>query len=160
VRPKEFWCSLCYQDLRPQEPLVATSSRNMPTSASPVIDVDSSPRRAINIAGIPHPSSQSAQESLDFGDGFPLGDGESDRDDAQKAWPCSCGTDVPFDIDICPECGSGFLAELRGVDAPERSGPAWMATYLRASRTMRLTVAAVFALAVAVGIPVLLALFS
>jgi hypothetical protein len=175
VRSKESWCSLCYQDLRPQEPqeaqepLVATSNSGTAVNASPAMEANPGPRRAINIAGIPHPSSPSAQESLDFGDGFPVGgaaldaglDGGVSLDkDVKKAWPCRCGNEVPFDVDTCPECGNGFLAELRGVDRPERSGPAWMTTYLEASRTMRLTVAAVFALAVAVGIPGLLALFS
>jgi hypothetical protein len=166
VRPKESWCSLCYRDLRPQEPLVATSSSATSANGSSSIEADTGPRRAINIAGIPRPSSPSAQESLDFGDGFPAGDvAELDRDDAtdsdvKKAWPCRCGNEVPFDIDTCPECGNGFLAELRGADAPKHSGPAWLTAYLEASRTMRLSVAAAFALAVAVGIPGLLALFS
>jgi hypothetical protein len=160
VRAKESWCSLCYQDLRPQEPLVATSKSGLPAIASNLIEVDSTAPRAINIAGIPRPSSPSAQESLDFGDGFPVGDAELDRDDVEKAWPCSCGNAVAFDIDTCPECGNGFLAELRVADAPHHSGPAWMSSYLEASRTIRLAIAAAFALTVAIGIPGLLALFS
>ena len=132
----------------------------MPTIASNLIDADSAAPRAINIAGIPRPSSPSAQESLDFGDDFPVVDAALDRDDAEKAWPCSCGNAVAFDVDTCPECGNGFLAELRAADAPRHSGPAWMSPYLEASRTIRLAIAAAFALTVAVGIPGLLALFG
>jgi hypothetical protein len=168
VRPKESWCSLCYRDLSPAKPLVTASQTGAPAIATNLIDADIAGNRATNIAGIPRPASPSSQESLaPATDQRPIGvdlkkDSEADSrlNDARKAWPCSCGTDVAFEVAMCPTCGRTFLGELRGIDDPQRRGPAWLSTYLDASRSIRLAIAGTFALLVAIAIPGLIALFG
>ena len=115
---------------------------------------------ATNIAGIPRPSSPLAQESIDIAESLGVADSLLTGDEPRKAWPCSCGNEVAFDVDACPECGRAFLGELRGLDAPAISGPSWLGAYLEASRGMRLSIAVLIALLVAVGIPGMLILFG
>jgi hypothetical protein len=168
VRPKQSWCSLCYRDLSPAKPLVTASQTGAPTIAKNLIDADIAGNRATNIAGIPRPASPSSQESLtpDAGPGSggvdlsKASDADSELKDARKAWPCSCGTDVVFDADSCPTCGRAFLGELRGQNAPQRRGPAWLSAYLDASRPVRLAIAGVIASLVAFAIPGFIALFG
>jgi hypothetical protein len=123
-------------------------------------DMKSVANLATNIAGIPRPSSPLAQESLDIAESLGVADALLAPDDSRKAWPCSCGNEVGFDVDSCPECGRAFLEELRGLEARERTGPPWLVAYLEASRAMRLSIAGMIALLVAVGIPSLLILFG
>jgi hypothetical protein len=175
VRPKESWCSLCYQDLNPAKPLVSASQSGSPNAATNLNESQTPGDRATNIAGIPRPASPPAQEShAPSIDHEPLGvdlskdsvdlDQETapgdEADESRKAWPCSCGTDVAFDVDMCPVCGRTFLGDLRGVDAPHRRGPAWLRAYLDASRSVRLAIAGSLAFLVAFAIPGFLALFG
>jgi hypothetical protein len=149
--------------------LVTASQTGAPTIANNPIDGDIAGNRATNIAGIPRPASPPSRESLtpdarQGSDGVDLSeasDADSELKDARKAWPCSCGTDVAFDVDVCPTCGRAFLGELRGLDAaPQRQGLAWLSAYLNASRSVRLAIAAVIASLVAFAIPGFLALFG
>jgi len=148
--------------------LVTASQTGSPSNAPNPIDADIAGNRATNIAGIPRPASPSSQESMtptaDRGArGVDLSKDtavDEESGDARKAWPCSCGNDVAFDVDMCPECGRTFLGGLRGRDAPQRRGPALLSAYFDASRSVRLAIAGTFALVVAFAIPGFLALFG
>jgi hypothetical protein len=144
--------------LRPVEPLVVASQSGTPAFSSNLIDADKTASRAMNIAGIPRPSSPSSQESLLVSDSGEID--EHDDEELTKFWPCTCGTDVPLAVEMCPSCGSAFLSELRGADAPQRRGPSWLSAYLDAARPVRLAIAGAVAFAIAVGIPGFLMLFS
>jgi hypothetical protein len=73
-------------------------------------------------------------------------------------WPCSCGTEVLMEHTTCPVCGSEFLGGLRSEDSGRhRRGPG---AIRGRSRTVRLCLAGLVAVAVAVVIPVLLTLIG
>jgi hypothetical protein len=82
---------------------------------------------------------------------------------ADLRWPCACGTSVEFDQDACPVCGSPFLGDLReGASGRHRGGAAngMFAHRWSSSRTFRFVTSGGIALLLAVGVPVLLALFG
>jgi hypothetical protein len=82
---------------------------------------------------------------------------------AELSWPCVCGAHVAFDQDACPVCGSAFLGDLReGPSGRHRGGSAGglFAHRWSTSRAFRFIASGSIALCLAVGIPVLLALFG
>jgi predicted amidophosphoribosyltransferase len=159
VRPKESWCSLCYRDLRPAEQIVSAAPAQQVDGASlsetgPIkqnliktnlLEVHVEPAELSAV--IPRPASAAEGESLPEGE-------------PAKSWPCTCGEHVAIDRDFCPTCGRTFLNELRGLEAPGKTGPQWLSSYLEASRAMRLAIAGGIAAVIALGIPGLLALFD
>jgi hypothetical protein len=140
--------------------MVAASQLGSPAFSSNLIDADNPDSRAMNIAGIPRPSTPSSQESLhsDTSGGDEVE--ESGDDEPRKFWPCICGAEVPLAVGTCPACGSAFLSELRGMDDPKRSGSSLVSAYLDASRPVRLAIAGTFAFVVAAGVPGILMLFD
>jgi hypothetical protein len=94
------WCSLCFADLRPAQPVVA-SHRPVATVATPAPPVPQSvaepavirPNRPGRVP-LDDPIAPPAQE---------------------PTWPCqACGDRSPISSDTCVHCGSAFLA---GADA-------------------------------------------
>jgi hypothetical protein len=97
----------------------------------------------------------------DAADGSGAADGTGTSAEApvrQGGWPCSiCSILVPIDAEVCPSCGTSFLATLQAETAAQapRPGP-----LMRLPRAARLTAAMVLSLLVAVVIPLLLTLLG
>ncbi len=77
-------------------------------------------------------------------------------------WPCECGSLVPIDVSTCPSCGADFLNDLKEVGpGRHREGEnGLVGLLLGRSRAARMTIAGVFALIIAVVVPIVLTLFS
>jgi hypothetical protein len=183
VRPDASWCTLCYQDLRP-EPALVTS----PGMSAPLVDasLEPGPVHAIDSLGgdgeildaevigedgvIIAPRS-GAHDSDDLAGAAPgqrvdldknhdpATDGESSGL-AALTWSCTCGEMNSFAHDECPVCGAPFLAELRdGAGGRHRPGSPGL-SWLPESRQVRLAASAFIAIGLAVFIPLLISFFG
>lgn len=119
------WCSLCYADLR--EPSPARERVSVPaapdvSAAEPVVAAV-----AAGAAGTPHRELRADPDAiLGLPARAPVAGSEQPTEPApatqsaaeaaqaappEKTWPCTrCGEAVAMSLDVCPACGSGFLA--------------------------------------------------
>jgi hypothetical protein len=137
VRAGSPWCTLCYADLRPQQPAYAASvpeaasAEATPAEAPPFTEAPSAdapspwapdapafdpltvPFSVLEAAASPAPSAPAASSTLATPQSAPV----PTAPEAGKVigWPCTrCHTLVPLDDLSCPTCGSSFLAEAKG----------------------------------------------
>jgi hypothetical protein len=170
VRPQAEWCSLCYLDLGPASQLVTVPeatgklARDAGAVAAPLVDAALEPTAAgwSDIDG-------SREEIVDavLVDSSPpapgvTGERKTPGLTSDVSWPCTCGASVAVSEDTCADCGGKFLGELRDdATGKHRPGPPSRLQSARlSSRGMRLALAVLAALIVAIGIPLLLALLG
>lgn len=112
LRPGSPWCTLCYHDLRPPEPVQASQPirpATLPTTAPP------------NAAYGPVAADPLTQPLIDF---LPAPGGPAPGPEAVRlrpavasegaSWPCAtCGSPNPLNETCCAVCGAEFLAAVR-----------------------------------------------
>ncbi len=78
---------------------------------------------------------------------------------ADVSWPCICGVAVPLEQNTCPDCGSKFLGELHEGGSGKHRRHAER-SWWPATRGLRIALALLMALLLAVGVPTLLSLLG
>jgi RNA polymerase subunit RPABC4/transcription elongation factor Spt4 len=137
------WCSLCYADLR--EPSLARERVSVP--AAPGGAGAAAPEPVAVAVAAAHPSN-GLRPDPDALLGLPpkSADADGPQDDQssegaeeetpEKTWPCTrCGEQVGMSLDVCPACGSGFLA---GASTPASMRLPVVGDIGRLSRSQRL----------------------
>jgi RNA polymerase subunit RPABC4/transcription elongation factor Spt4 len=141
VRADSPWCTLCYADLRPQQPAYAASVAEAPSAPqstapaaalspapspwapdAPAFDPLTAPFSVLEAASLPAQSLPLPPEAVPAPAAEPTAASSVDPTPAAApeagklvGWPCiRCHTLVPLDELSCPTCGSSFLAEARG----------------------------------------------
>ncbi len=173
VRPGADWCSLCYQDLRTPSKLVTAASAPLVEASVEPGPVRWAELRAwhggVEEAHVSEGSDGAVIAHASSSDSAVAGKEAAAPESTDAAgpdelrWPCACGAHVEFDQDACPVCGSPFLGDLRGgPSGRHRVGSAggMFAHQWSTSRPFRFIAAGAIGLCIAVGIPVLLALFG
>lgn len=190
VRPDSSWCSLCYQDLRPQPQLVTAAAQ------APVVEASLEPEGYEWSGGPGDHADHADHADDDIVDAELVGeDGrivtprngahDADRQAAPSAepsspaqgaeqaegadrpsrlaaltWNCKCGEMVSFEQTACPVCGSSFLGDLRDGNAGRHRPGNGALNWLPESRQVRLALAAFIAIAFAVLVPLILTVFG
>lgn len=178
VRPDSDWCSLCYHDLRPPETLIPAAS-SIPSQPTTSETADGSSAPSVEALLEPGPVRWNQlpawQGEVVEAQVHPQSD-HSNTDQLQTnqlqteqplksasevlTWPCVCGTQVGFDHDECPTCGSPFLNELRVENEGRHRERGVFGTHWNESRAFRFAVAGTVAFMFAVVLPVLLTLLG
>ncbi len=160
LRPDAQWCGLCFRDLR------TAPEPEPPPAPAPVIPAQALPAQPL--AARQEPPRQPVATQLAFLDlpadvtgpaGIPEPTGTSDGASTTRGgWPCSiCSILVPIDAEVCPSCGTSFLATLQAETGAAAPAPGAL---MRLPRAARLATAVVLSLLVAVVVPLLLTLLG
>jgi hypothetical protein len=149
------WCSLCYADLRSVPAAAVPATRNVasvdvpPAAPGTHSDAAQDPLTA-PISTLLGPSAEptapaaaaAPEPSPDAAETLP---GVVDPQLAAASWPCArCGAKVPLLLDVCDECGAGFLA---GAIPPPRMSLPIVGDVQRLSKVQRFALAAGLAFA-------------
>ena len=137
VRPEAPWCTLCYHDLRPADPVVvarpvvvvepsvvagspgvAGTDLGCEPYGGEVLDPLTAPAEALGL-----PAGRVVAGGAAVGRGpagrVVAGGAAVGRGLAGRSWPCTaCGQGNAFDLSACAGCGAGFLAGVREGEAP------------------------------------------
>ena len=110
------WCNQCYARLR-AEPTPTTAVVTAPEPSLPIVAEPQATTVPAQPTESPLPGVVQADPLGDVS-AVPVAEAPAPVA-APAAWPCGrCKTAVPFDVDICPNCGARFLEpELPGADA-------------------------------------------
>lgn len=179
MRPESSWCSLCYQDLRP-EPLLVTAPASAaqgdaPDPAAPFAESSLEPEPAEWNAALVDDDIVDAEIVGDDGRIIAPRSGSHDDDPAPTAaqadgdepsglasltWSCKCGEVVSFEYNVCSVCGSSFLGDLRdGTGGRHRPGNSPL-NWLPESRQVRMAMGVFAAIAFSVLMTLILSLFG
>jgi hypothetical protein len=187
VRPESSWCSLCYQDLRPEPVLVtspASAVQGDPADpAAPFVESSLEPEPA-------EWNSTSTDDVDDIVDAEIVGDdgriiaprsGSHDADPtavvipdpvsdehaadessrlASLTWSCKCGEIISFAHNVCSVCGGSFLGDLRDGSAGRHRPGHSPLNWLPESRQVRLAMAVFAAIAFSVLMTLIISLFG
>jgi hypothetical protein len=190
VRPESSWCSLCYQDLRP-EPVLVTSPASATLGdpadpAAPLVEASLEPEQAewnsasradtddlddivdAEIVGedgriiVPRSGSHDADPSA-----VTIPDPVADRQSAEEAsrlasltWSCKCGEIVSFEHNTCSVCGGSFLGDLHDGPGGRHRPGHSPLNWLPESRQVRLAMAVFAAMAFSVLMTLIISLFG
>jgi hypothetical protein len=186
VRPDASWCTLCYQDLRP-EPLLVSSAAQADatdpgsTASAPYVEASLEPEPAPWNSG---PADDDIVDAELVGEdgriiaprtgaheaiAQPTGSTELDLDEpgpvepsklATLTWVCKCGEVVSMADSICSVCGGSFLGDLREGNAGRHRPGNKALSWLPESRQVRLTLSVFAAITLSVLLTVLMSLFG
>ena len=179
VRPESSWCSLCYQDLRP-EPLLVTAPASAARGdasdpAAPLVESSLEPEPAEWNGALVDDDIVDAEIVGDDGRIIAPRSGSHDADPAPIAeqaegdepsglaaltWSCKCGEVVSFEHNVCSVCGGSFLGDLRdGTGGRHRPGNSPL-NWLPESRQVRMAMGVFAAIAFSVLMTLILSLFG
>jgi hypothetical protein len=190
VRPESSWCSLCYQDLRPEPVLVtspASATQGDPADPSaPLVEASLEPEPAewnsasrddtgdlddivdAEIVGddgriiVPRSGSHDADPSAVTIPDL-VADRQSDDEASRLAsltWSCKCGEIVSFEHNVCSVCGGSFLGDLRDGTGGRHRPGNSPLNWLPESRQVRLAMAVFAAMAFSVIMTLIISLFG
>jgi hypothetical protein len=149
------WCSLCYADLRPVPAAAVPATRTVdsvdvpPAAPGTLGDAAQDPLTAPISTLLSPPTELTAPADAAAPEPSPPGaeplPGVVDPQLAAASWPCArCGAQVPLLLDVCDECGAGFLA---GAIPPPRMSLPIVGDVQRLSKVQRFALAAGLAVA-------------